>query len=342
MTLASIYGFENNKQVYPMDWWVGTQVENARSERAQYIQTEDYRIKKQKEDSLTNINTIIQSFNKKYGESEDIWSNELSYKFFNGKDYNDFTRESYDISIDVYGDGCLKLYSEKRNAEMMALIDSAITKNQGKRILVLTGAEHKYYFDRVLSQRQDVILVDFEKILPLKEIALSKNISDFIEMNLARGYYDIADVSSMETLLYHTALTPLLHGRNMDFKPDIIPVENIGKAQQILAEWEEYNPNSFALQFEKAWIKFLEKDYIIAVQISESIFDRLNEFAEDNPFRFLFWRNLAWCYDMTGEREKAIKMYQQCKQVCMEFGLNENIGKMIYGDFENEPYHREN
>jgi len=239
----------------------------------------------------------------------------------------------------------MNLYYEKRNAEMMALIDNAIAKNQGKRIIVLTGGEHKHYFDIVLSKRQDVILVDFEKILPLKEVTFSKNISDFITMNLARGYYDVSDVSSMEILLYQTALTPLVHGQNMDFKPNIISTDNIEKAKLVLAEWEKYNPESVVLQLEKAWIKFLEKDYIKVIQISESLFDRLNEIKEDNPMRALylsvFWRNLGWSYDMTGEREKAIKMYQQCKKACNELGFNENLGKMIYGDFENNPYNRE-
>ncbi|MDR0754835.1 MAG: DUF5694 domain-containing protein [Prevotellaceae bacterium] len=337
MMIASIYGFDNNKKVYPVDWWSDT---DDRAERAKYKQTDDYKVKEQEYDSLVAANAIMQDFTEKYGSLDSLWNaNQMGYAFFNGKEYNDYIREMYTAVISVFGDGCMNLSSEKRNAKMMEMIDSAIAENKGKRVIILTGAEHKYYFDIALSQRKDVRLVDFAEILPLKETALSENIAAFIEKNLAKGYYDISDTSSID-VMYHGALIPLLHGMNMDDDPTVIPAENTQKAQPVIAEWEELNPSSVMLQFEKAWVKFLEKDYLQAIEISESIAERLNEIPTENQWFFntFYWRNLGFCYDMTGQRKKAINAYQQGIKVCKELNLSERYAQSIFKDFEKEPY----
>jgi tetratricopeptide (TPR) repeat protein len=341
MMVATIFGTDNNKQVYPIDWWPPT---DPRAEQVEYKQTDDYNIKKQIVDSLEHANMIMQHFIKTYGELDDVWEeNKSSYEFINGKDYNDYIREWYTIGIDVYGDGCMFLYSNKRNAEMMAFTDNAIAENKGKRMIIFVGAEHKYFFDIALSKRNDVTLLDLENILPLKEIAMSKNLSDFIEKNLARGYYDTSDASSID-LLYSEALFPLLHNWGKAENPNTIPGESIEQAKLMIAEWETYNPQSVDLHFHKAWTKFLEKDYQKAIEIAESVSGRLDEIKEENPARWFllpfFWRNLGLSYDMTGEREKAIAAYQQGKKTCIQLELNENLVKIIFRDFENEPYRR--
>ena len=247
-------------------------------------------------------------------------------------------------NYNVYGDGRMNLHSEKRNSEMMALIDSVITKNQGKKIIVLIGAEHKYYFDIELSERSEVALVNLQDILPLKETPFTNNISEFVDKSLAKGYYDISDELGID-LMYRGALVPLIHGLYMDDNPNIIPFENITEAASVVAEWEELSPTSVVLHFEKAWIKFLEKDYTKAIEISESVLDRLDEITEDDPSQWFilsfFWRNLGFCYDMIDEREKAINAYQQCKNVCAELKLSDSYVERILKDFENKPYNRE-
>ena len=341
MMIASIYGFDNNKKVYPIDWWTDT---DDRGERQKYVQTDEYKIKSQKQDSLEKANTIMQDFIKKYGSMDKIWNeNKMGYEFFNGKDYNNYIQEMYTISVSVYGDGCMNLSSEKRNAKMLEMIDSAIIENKGKRIIVLTGAEHKYYFDDVLSKRKDLALVDFKEILPLKETPFTENISEFVEKNLAKGYYDVSD-SSITDMIYRGALVPLIHGPNMDDDPNIISSENLVKAQLIIAEWEKLNSKSVTLQFEKSWIKFLEKDYQESIKWAESISGRLNELPKEMQwfFKSFYWRNLGFCYDMTGQREKAVNAYKQCKIVCEELRIDENYAKTyVYKNFENEPYKRE-
>jgi hypothetical protein len=342
MMIASIYGFDNNKKVYPIDWW--ETLSDARSERNEYIKTHDYKIKSQQADSLVKSNSIMQIFIEKYGTMDSIWkNNKMGYQFFNGKDYNDYIREMYAISINVYGDGCMNLYSEIRNAKMMELINNAISENKGKRIIILTGAEHKYYFDIALSKQKGVKLINFNKLLPLKTIIPTQNTAEFIENDLAKGYYDVSDASSVD-IMYRNALVPLIHGMGMDDDPNIIPAENIKKAISVVAEWESQSSKSAVLQFEKSWIKFLEKDYLGAIKISENIANRLDELPKEKHWFFVtsYWRNLGFCYDMTNQRERAINAYKECKKACETLGLNTNFAeKYIYKNFENEPYARE-
>lgn len=341
MMIATIYGFENNKKVYPVDWW-GT-ISDARSERDEYMKTTDYKSKSRQADSLLKSNVLMQTFIEKYGTMDSIWkNNKMGYQFFNGTDYNDYIREMYSISINVYGDGCMNLYSELRNAKMMELINNAISENKGKRIIILTGAEHKYYFDIALSKQTGIELIKFDKLLPLKTISLSQNITDFIEKDLARGYYDVSDTSSLD-ILYKNALVPLIHGFGMDDAPNIISAENIKKAKSVVDEWESQSSKSTLLQFEKAWISFLEKDYSGAIKIYENITGRLDEFPKENQWFFMtfYWRNLGFCYDLTNQREKAINAYRECKKVCETLGVKKDFAeKYIYKNFENEPYAR--
>lgn len=337
MMIASMYGIENKKEVYPIDWWSET---DSRAELAEYKMTEDYKTKEEITDSLVESNMIMQNFIQKYGEMDNIWrENKMGYEFFNGKEYNDYIREMYTIVIDVYGDGCVNLYSEQRNAKMMDMINEAIMKNKGKRIIVFAGAEHKYYFDIALSKLNNVKLVEINDILPLKNTALSKDISKYIDENLARGYYDVSDSLSID-MMYSGALISLIHGLGMDDDPTIIPVENIGKTKPIIAEWEAYNPQSITLLFEKIWIEFLEKDYQKAIEISESVSaDKLNELTQEQWFvKSYYWRNVGFCYDMIGEREKAINAYQQGVKNCKDLNLDESQIKYIYKNFEKEPY----
>ncbi len=340
MMLATIYGNDHHKSVYPIDWWSG----NPRAERAEYVKTEDYQIKKRAYDSLVNASVIMRNFTEKYGETEQILSeNKVGYEFINGKAYNDYIRESYAISLRVYGDGCMNLYSEQRNKEMMALIDRAIQENSGKRIIVLTGAEHKYYFDDAFAKREDVNLIDFASLGRLQKTAISQNLSDYLTYGLAKGYYDFSDSSSVDHA-YQEALLPLIHGRNMDVEPHIIPQNNIEKAQHVLAEWAQIRPNSVMFLFEKAWVEFLVNDDRAAVKTLESIENRLIEIPDDNPmkgfFMIFYWRNLGFCYDGLGEREKAVNAYKQGKKLCVDMGMNEQRTQMIYADYENTPYQK--
>lgn len=337
MMYASIYGFDNGLKVYPIDWWSPG---DARAERREYEKTDDYRKKEMKVDSLVEANEIMQQFRNKYGSMDSIWrQNTQDYRFFNGKDYNDYIREMYTILVDVFGDGCMNLYSEKRNAMMMDYINRAVDGHRGQRVIVFAGAEHKYYFDLALSEKADVALVTLDDILPLQPVQPTENMISLIEDGLAKGYYDTDDVYSVD-VLYANALTPVLHGSGMDQDPSIVPAENIERAKPILAEWASQKPSSVRLAFDRCWLKFLEKDFQGAISLAESVADRLDDVPSESAWfvKSFFWRNLGFCYDLTGQRAKAVEAYRKCKSVCEELKMNPDYAKSIYADFENEPY----
>lgn len=334
MMLASIYGFDNGKKVYPIDWFQLSG--DARTERIEYMKTDSYILNEAEEKKRKEASQIIKDFEKKY--SNYIAENK-SYSFFNGREYNDYIRESYNIMISVYGDSPMNLYSEKRNSQMVSLIDEVIKENTEKKIIVLTGAEHKYYFDDFFSGQEDVTLIQLEDVLPLKKAKKTKNLSAFMERDIAKGYYEATDNLTIDTM-YANAIIPLVHGQNMDEDPTIIPKENIKKALSILKEWKKENSHSVYLQFETAWIYFLKNDYKFAIKISNNIVDHLDEVPSGRQvfLSILYWRNLGFCYDIVGKREDAINAYKECRKLCTQFNIGEDKAKKIYKNYESEAF----
>ena len=186
MEIASIYGFDNNLKVYP----IGCTLPDLQSEREAYMQTDEYLIKKEIADALEKSNDWFKHFIEKHGNIEDLYSeNKMSYDFINGYDYNWYISEGYKISINVFGDGCMNDLYETRNNEMLKLIGNVITESKGKRMIVLTSAEHAHYFADTLSKRKDIGFLNFSRILPLKEISPTPNVAEYLENNSAKGYY---------------------------------------------------------------------------------------------------------------------------------------------------------
>lgn len=94
------------------------------------------------------------------------------------------------------------------------------------------------------------------------------------------------------------------------------------------------------LAFDRCWLKFLEEDFQGAISLAESVADRLDDVPSESAWfvKSFFWRNLGFCYDLTGQRAKAVEAYRKCKSVCEELKMNPDYAKSIYADFENEPY----
>lgn len=338
MMMAAIFGIEHSIKVYPIDWWSSG---DDRAYRKEYEKTEEYKLKEKQYYELEKSNEIMQNFYKKYGSLDSLWNeNKQGYKFFNGEEYNDYIREMYKINMAVFGDGPMNLYYQTRNNKMLELINNAVAENKNKRIIVLTGAEHKHYFDIELTKRTDLELIKFKDILPLKEEKPSKNITDFIEKNLARNYYDVSDSKENIDMMYQGALISLIHGLGMDNDPSIIPDTNIQQAKVILDEWKSDYPNSAYLQFEIAWVEFLDGNYKESAAILETIASRLDEIPEGSQWfiKTFYYRNLGFCYDMLGEREKAINCYNDGIAMCKELGLKESYVKSTYKNYLVEPY----
>ena len=238
----------------------------------------------------------------------------------------------------MYGYSCINLYASERNEKMMDLIKNAILENKGKRIIILTGAEHKYYFDDSLSKMKDVKLIQL-KDLKIKKVKASKNIKKLIDFGLTKGYFRSNSPNIIDNM-YMNALIPLTHGPSMDEKPSIVPKENIKKALYLLKSWKDENDSSVLLQFESAWVKFLKKDYKNSIKNALLISDKLDSVPKNmkwfvKPFYF---RNLGFAYDMLGKREEAIASYKECRKACVEFGMEDEMIKNICKNYENEPY----
>jgi tetratricopeptide (TPR) repeat protein len=342
MMMATIFGLDRGLKVYPIDWW-GQGNTDDRAEREAFRKTPEYQVKLKEEEALVAKNQVMQEFEKKYGGLDKLWNeNKLGYEFFNGEEYNRYIEEMYKVSMAVYGDGPMNLSYRTRNDKMMEMIKKALDENPGRRVIILTGAEHKHYFDRAIKGLPGVELVKFADILPLKPVPAGRNIDGFLKTNLARGYFDESTPAGLDQL-YSGALTPLVHGMGMDGAPEIIPLENLPKAKVILSEWESRAPNSAYLQFDLAWVDFLASNYRQAIGRLEKIRGRLDEVPESSRgfVKSSFDRNLGLCFDLLGERGKAVECYKRGKAVCQELGYPERYINYIFRDLEDKPYRRE-
>lgn len=285
-------------------------------------------------------NEVMQEFEKKYIDLRTLWNeNKKGYEFFNGEEYNRYIREMYGISMTVYGDGPMNLSYKTRNSKMFELIENALNENPGKRVIVLTGAEHKHYFDLALASITSVKLVNLKDILPLQTISPDTNIVSFLRDNLANGYFDDLTPEGIDQL-YSGALVPLIHGMGMDNDPNTIPIGNLPKTKPLLDKWSSLHPNSALLQFEIAWVDFLASDYKKAAIRLEKIRDRLNEIpdAQQSFVKSFFYRNLGFCYDMVGEHKKAVSCYNDGEAACKKLEFSEFYIKSIYKDYQEHPY----
>jgi tetratricopeptide (TPR) repeat protein len=219
------------------------------------------------------------------------------------------------------------------------MIRKALDENPGRRVVVLTGAEHKHYFDRALSLVPGVGLVKLADILPLRPSPLGENITRFLKDNLAYGYFDASTPAGVDQL-YFGAFVPLVHGMGMDGAPESIPTANLSKTKPLLDEWQDCNPDSALLQFERAWIDFLAADYRQAIGRLEKIRDRLEKVpeAQRDFVKSVFDRNLGLCHDRLGEREKALACYRKGESACRELGFADRYINYLFRDLKEHPY----
>lgn len=249
----------------------------------------------------------------------------------------------YSINLKIFGDGPMNLSYSTRNNKMLEFINKAIADNKGKKILVLTGAEHKHYFDKELSKRTDLQLTRFNNILPLKKAIYNKNLTDFIEKNLAKGYYDLTASNGID-MMYQGALISLIHSLGMDDDPAIIPADNVVQAEQILEQWKLENPQSAYLSYEIAWVNFLKGNYNKSISCLLAIEKRLNEIPESLQWfvKSYYYRNLGFCYDMTGKREEALKCYSDGIEMCRTLKANQAFINSLYKTYIEHPYNGQN
>jgi tetratricopeptide (TPR) repeat protein len=338
MMMATIWAITNGKKAYPIDWWTNG---NVRQVRDSLLNLPEYKKKEQEYEALEAKDTIISNFEKRYGKWED--QGQQGYEFWNGKEYNEYWMEDYRLSMQVFGDSPFNLYYRTRNDSMMALISLVIRQNPGRRVIVLTGAEHKHYFDNILERNPDVSLIDFHSILPFPEKDFDPALKSFFDDANDLPYYEDGYPRDMNEY-YREKLIPLIHGPDMDFNPDIVPAKNILKAEKVIARWKKEGVSSSEsdiVDFELGWLDFLKRDYREAIGYLSSLSQRIEAGAVKDPFlRAITHRNLGLCYDCIGERDSAIVCYKRGEELASTTSFARVISFM-FKNYKEQPYRPE-
>ncbi|NIR46262.1 MAG: hypothetical protein GWN99_17685 [Gemmatimonadetes bacterium] len=332
MMLATVWGIANGREVCGFDWYEGT----ARAARARLEEQPEYIEKARVLDSLVATNPIMRSFDDRYG---DFWRGEFGYDFYNGREYNRYIEESYRLSLAVYGDSPINLHYELRNRRMMDLAWDVIRQHRGSKVALLTGAEHKHYFDRDLAARENIAVVQLEDFLPLARRPLDPAVAAFLLEDDDLPYYEVGFPADTNRY-YWGKLTTLLHGPDMDWRPDIIPAGNIDIAGKVLARWRASQPPSHRMMFDEAWYRFLSDDCDAAVERLNNLAQAVESGAVEDPFvRVYTYRNLGLCYDLLGERQDALRSYARARALMRGTRMERNAD-LALRDYETVPYRR--
>ncbi|HEX2921396.1 MAG TPA: tetratricopeptide repeat protein [Bacteroidales bacterium] len=334
MMLATTYGDVHNIPVVPIDYWDANN--NNRLIRDSLGKIDKYIRLLRIADSLETNNVLLKNFKNKFeANGDNIYRNyDLGIDFWNGKEYNDYVRESYKISISIFGDSPFNLNYISRNSKMLTNIKLGIKKYNAKKVIVLTGAEHKSIFDDSLKMDKSILVTSLTDIEPL-------NHSDFGEL-LKRfrpcQYFTKADSLTTEKF-YTTLIMPYVHGPDMDFYISNIDLRNLPLVYIILKNWESDAPNSLNLVYDWAWYYFLKKDYDTSIKYCNQYI--LKKDYHDLVFdRGTAYRMLGFCYDLKNQRQKAIEYYKKARE---EFILSKKPDwqiKALLEDYESKPYSR--
>lgn len=339
MMLATIWGLSHGKAVEPIDWWDDAQ--NVREVRDKLAKQPEYVEKEKQLEKLLAADEIMKGYEKRYGpaDKENAWSKNLGYQFWNGKDYNEYYAEVYRLSMQVYGDSPFNLYYQSRNTRMMDLIRKAIGDHHSRRAIVLTGGEHKHFFDLEFSKDRAYESIDFESLLPLKKQPLEPAVVKFLEDDDDSPYYAHGFPEDVDAN-FGGKLVPIVHGPDMDIFPEKIPPKNIDRAAKVLLRWKAARPESDRQVFEGAWLDFLREDYGQAAQKYQGLARKAEEGKILDPYlRFDSYLNLGRCYDLLGERKKALDCYARGEELIAGTPW-ERAKKYIFQDYDKVPYKR--
>lgn len=333
MILATLYGDLNGIKVEPIDWWDDNN--NDRQIRDSLSKAEKYIRLLSKEDSLVKIDPDIEKFNKKFGDN--IYkNNQLDMLFWNGTDYSNFNWHNYKISMEVFGDSPFNLHYLTRNRNMLHLIKEAIEKNKSKRIIILTGGEHKRFFDDSLKVQQNVRVVTIDKILPLKNSGDTRVLTN----ELPSVYYRKNVSDEEKEVFYSGSCLPLVHGMGMDFYPSRITENSIKEYKYILDNWKSDIPESGRLNYENGWYNFLTGNYDNAVLFLNSYIEAMDSGKIPTPTPFskgLALSLIAKCYDLEGKRDMAIYNYNK-SMLQLKTDKQEMLVDYLVTPYLKEPY----
>lgn len=338
MMLATVWGLSHGKQVAPIDWWEDTPNDREISEK---LEKQPEYIEKEKQLQLLRAKSpVIARYEKLYGpvEKENQWGAHQGYRFWNGKDYNELYAEEYRLSMQIYGDSPINLHYLSRNNHMMALIGSAIRENSSHRVIVLTGSEHKHFFDREFRKNPDVETLDLDGILPLQAGPLEPPMAKFLDEDDDLAYFEPGFPKDLDTY-YAQKLGPLVHGQDMDVYPGTIPAANIERAGKVLERWRRSRSQSDQLIHEQGWNEFLGGNYSEAIKLYRQLTDRIDAGKVAEPWmRFDTYVNLGRSYDMLNQRANALVCYHRVETLLVGTPW-ESAKAYILQDYETVPFH---
>jgi tetratricopeptide (TPR) repeat protein len=338
MMLATVWGLSHGKKVAPIDWWEDTP--NDREVREKLEKQPEYIEKEKQLQRLVAQSEVIARYERLYGpeEKEDQWGAHQGYRSWNGKDYNDLSAEEYRLSLQIYGDSPINLHYLSRNHHMMELIGSAMRENSSHRVIVLTGSEHKHFFDREFRKNPQVDTLDFAALLPLKVGPLEPAMAKFLEEDDDLAYFEPGFPKDLDTY-YTNKLVRLVHGPDMDVYPGKIPAINIDRAGKVLERWRSSRPDSDRQIFEQGWMEFLGGDYAGAIKFFQQLTPRIDGGKVSYSFlRFDTYVNLGRSYDMLNQRDEALACYHRVEALVIGTRW-ESAKAYILQDYETVPFH---
>lgn len=338
MTMATIWGINHNKKVYPIDWWLN----DTRRLRDSLMKLPDYKQKEQQVEAAGEKDSIITVFESKYGTWKE--QSQMGYSFWNGKEYNEYTKENYRLWMDVFGDDPITLYYKSRNDSMMTRIQYAVGVNPGSKVIVLTGSEHKHYFDNVLEQNPDVSVIEFQSILPIEKNKPDSVITAYLDEGNDLLYYETGYPRNINDY-YRAKLIPLIHGGGMDEYPENVPSNNIIKAEKIIERWRSDTTSNAVpdnIAFELGLISFIKADYQVAIEFLLPLSQRIEAGTVHDPLiTAITHRNLGLCYDCIGERDSAKVCYIKGEELLGKTQFMQ-AKEMLFKNYTTQPYIRKN
>lgn len=333
MMYATAYGDQHKITVAPIDWYVGDETRNDRTMRDSLMKLDRYKAMQKQLDSLKNANEIIKAFTAKYGQNV-FQRKDLGFEFYNGEDFNGCNRETYRLSISIFGDSPINLSAISRNKMMAQRINEAIKKYKAKRVVVLTGGEHKSFIDDYLKENPQIEVLSACSILPLNDYKLS----NLMENLNASQYFTKADSAAYEDY-YSTMVTGTLMKKHMTPSFSEEAYGNLSSILKALLKWEKDVPTSVAVKYEMAWYYFLTKEYDKSIGYANAFLQSPKIGKQIIP-DFFGYRLLGFCYDMKNDRTAALESYRKGKAAMAEKKMKEEMINGVFGMYENAPLTR--
>ncbi len=272
---------EHGVSVSGIDFWENS----ARKKHNQFMR----KLKKTKDgiEKLQAAPDEIQIHKDRFANIDEVTLDYVHSEEFSSKDYE--VRQSH---TRLFGEGPGNLFWYTRANMMNTLLADVIKKNEGKRIVVVTGAAHRGDLERFLANKNGI------RIIRLSELDGIGNLPTY------ESYIGALPADELlELICYY------VQGKKANNDPDSV---NLGLLDKMLAIYKT-SQNTEYLDLYQAEYFYLSRQYTEAL----ASFRKAKEYLKGKTFfgldaaSFLDIR-IANMLDLLGEREQAIAIYRHC------------------------------